>query len=83
VLTQTGFLGLCAGIFALPLGLVLAIALVKVINFRSFGWSMELAVSDAELWQAPLLSITAALIAGLYPAWRARKLTPALALREE
>ncbi|WP_051331702.1 ABC transporter permease [Methylocaldum szegediense] len=83
VLTQTGFLGFCAGIFALPLGLVLAIALVKVINFRSFGWSMELAVSGADLWQAPLLAITAALIAGLYPAWRASRLTPALALREE
>jgi putative ABC transport system permease protein len=83
VLTQTGFLGLCAGILALPLGLVLATALVKVINLRSFGWSMDLAVSGAELWQALLLSMTAALIAGLYPARRASRLTPALALREE
>ncbi|BBA34215.1 uncharacterized protein sS8_2263 [Methylocaldum marinum] len=83
VFTQTGFLGLCAGIFAVPLGLILATALVKVINLRSFGWSMDLTVSGAELWQAPLLSITAALIAGLYPAWKARRLTPALALREE
>jgi putative ABC transport system permease protein len=83
VLSQTGFMGLCAGVFALPLGFALAMALVKVINLRSFGWSMNLAVSGAELWQAPLLSITAALIAGLYPAWRAGRLTPALALREE
>lgn len=83
VLTQTSFLGLCAGVLALPLGFALAMALVKVINLRSFGWSMDLAVSGVELWQAPLLSITAALIAGLYPAWRASRLTPALALREE
>ncbi|MGX2039928.1 ABC transporter permease [Methylocaldum sp. MU1018] len=83
VLTQTAFLGLCAGILALPLGFVLAAALVEVINLRSFGWSMDLTVSGTELWQAPLLSIAAALIAGLYPAWRAGRLTPALALREE
>jgi len=83
VLTQTGFMGLCAGLFALPLGFALALALVKVINLRSFGWSMDLTVSGPELWQAPLLSIAAALIAGLYPAWQAGKLTPALALREE
>jgi len=83
VLSQTGFMGLCAGVFALPLGFALAMALVKVINLRSFGWSMNLTVSSLELWQAPLLSIAAALIAGCYPAWRASRLTPALALREE
>jgi putative ABC transport system permease protein len=83
VLGQTGFLGLIAGLLAVPLGLLLAYALVAVINLRSFGWSMELAIPKLMLWQAPVLALAAALLAGIYPAWRAGRMRVGEGLREE
>jgi putative ABC transport system permease protein len=83
VLLQTGFLGLCAGLLALPLGFLTGLALVRVINLRSFGWSMDLASPPDAFIEAVLLAVIAALLAGLYPAWRAARFPPAAALREE
>ena len=37
----------------------------------------------AVLWQALLVAVLAALLGGLYPAWRMGRTAPALALREE
>ena len=39
VSSQTGVMGLIAGLLAMPLGTVLALVLVLVINRRSFGWT--------------------------------------------
>jgi putative ABC transport system permease protein len=83
VLLQTGFLGLYAGVLALPLGLLMGLALVRVVNLRSFGWSMDLALPVDAFVEALLLAAAAALLAGLYPAWRAARMPPAAALREE
>ncbi|SEU34700.1 FtsX-like permease family protein [Stigmatella erecta] len=80
---QTGLLGLLAGLFAVPLGLALAYILVHVINQRSFGWTLQLAVTPGVLLQAVGLALAAAGLAGLYPAWRMSRANPALALREE
>jgi putative ABC transport system permease protein len=76
-------LGLLAGLFAMPLGIGLAAILVYVINQRSFGWTLQLAVTPGVLGQAMLLAMVAAALAGLYPAWRMARANPALALREE
>ncbi len=83
VLGQNALVGGIAGLLALPLGMGLATALVLVINQRSFGWSMQMAFSPGVMVQALLLALAAALIAGLYPAWRMARTPPALALREE
>ena len=83
VLAQTGLMGLWAGLLAVPLGLALAAVLVFVVNVRSFGWTLAFAVSPAVLLQAVGLAVTAALLAGLYPAWRMSTTPPALAMREE
>ncbi len=83
VLLQTGFMGLMAGMMAIPLGVAVAVALVRVINLRSFGWTMDLTVPGFPLGVAVLLSILAALLAGAYPAWLAIQTPPALGLREE
>ncbi len=83
VLLQTGCMGLIAGCLAVPLGLAVAVALVQVINLRSFGWTMALTVSGPPLFLAVALALLAALLAGLYPARRAMRIAPALALREE
>ncbi len=80
---QTGLMGLIAGILALPLGLVMSLILIEVINTRSFGWSMQTSIPWHVLGEAMLLAIGAALLAGIYPAWRMARTSPAEALREE
>jgi putative ABC transport system permease protein len=80
---QTGVLGLVAGLMALPLGVLLALMLVKIINRRSFGWGMSFEVDPALLANALVLSLGAALVAGLYPAYRIAITSPAEVLREE
>ena len=83
VTAQTGLMGLLAGLLALPVGLMLASVLVFVINRRSFGWTLELEITPGLLVQAVLLAVLAALLAGMYPAFRMSRTSPALALREE
>ncbi|HEX2644108.1 MAG TPA: FtsX-like permease family protein [Thermoanaerobaculia bacterium] len=83
VTAQTGLIGLAAGLLSIPVGLALAAIMIFVINQRSFGWSMRMEVSPVILLQAVALALAAAILAGLYPAWRMARTSPALALREE
>ena len=83
VTSQTGLIGLVAGTLAIPVGLTMAAIMIHVINRRSFGWSLEMTVSPAPLVAAVALSIGAALLAGVYPAYRMSKTSPAEALRAE
>lgn len=83
ILIQTGFMGLTAGLLSIPLGLALARVLVRVINLRSFGWTMALTIEGPPLLAAVVLAVVAALLAGLYPAYLAMRAQPAVALREE
>lgn len=83
VTTQTGFMGLISGLLAIPLGLILAILLIFVINRRAFGWSMDMILPGGVLIEALVLALIAALLAGLYPAWKMARVAPAAALREE
>lgn len=83
VTLQTSLMGLVAGLLSLPLGLILATVLVYVINKRSFGWTLQFEVAPGILAQALVLALVAAVLAGLYPAWRMARTNPALALREE
>jgi putative ABC transport system permease protein len=83
VTAQTGIIGLLSGVLAVPSGLLLAAVLVFVINRRSFGWTMGLDPSPSILLQGVALAILAALLAGLYPAWRMASTLPAETLRDE
>ncbi len=80
---KTGLMGLVAGLLALPVGIVLAVLLVFVIDRRSFGWTMELTIAPDILMQALLLAVAAAILAGVYPALKMARTSPALALRGE
>ena len=81
--SQTGFMGLVAGLLALPVGGALALVLIFVINRRSFGWTLQLEIAPAILIQAVLLALGAALLAAVYPAWRMSTMALPAAVREE
>ena len=68
VMVQTSLIGLLAGLFSLPIGILLAYGLVHVVNERSFGWSMELYISYKVLFEAILISLVGSILAGVYPA---------------
>ncbi len=83
VTAQTGIMGLVAGVLAVPAGLVLAAVMIFVVNKRSFGWTLQMEVGPEILLQAVLLALLGALLAGVFPAWRMSRTSPALALRSE
>jgi putative ABC transport system permease protein len=83
VTTQTGFLGLIAGVLSIPLGIVMAGILVYVINLRSFGWTLQFQLVPEVLMQAVLLAFIAALLTGIYPSWKMSQTNPSDALRYE
>ncbi|HVW69592.1 MAG TPA: FtsX-like permease family protein [Steroidobacteraceae bacterium] len=80
---QTGFMGLVALVAAIPAGLLTAIVLTDVINRRAFGWQIDLHLTVTQFTDALSLALVAALIAGLYPAWRTATAPIAGDIREE
>lgn len=82
-LLETGLMGTLAGVLAMPLGFVLAWILIDVINVRSFGWTLQMALEGRYFWQALLVAVVAALLAGLYPAVRLGRMNISAAIRQE
>lgn len=82
-LLETGLMGASAGLLAIPTGFVLAVILIYIINLRSFGWTLAMRLDPWEFGQAFAVALGAALVAGLYPAWRMGRIAPAAALRSE
>jgi putative ABC transport system permease protein len=81
---QNGLLGLCAGLCALPIGGALAWMLVAVVNRRSFGWTLlDFELPSRIAAEALVLAVGAALLAGLWPAWRLARADLPAALRDE
>ena len=83
ILLETGLIGTTAGLLALPVGYILSIILVHIINWRSFGWTLQMLVQPDPFLRAFEISIIAALLAGLYPAYRVTSMVTSQALRNE
>ncbi len=83
VTSQTGLMGLIAGLLAVPVGIATAAVMIYVINRRSFGWTLEMQLSPEPLLTALGVALGAALLAGVYPAFRMARTSPAEALRSE
>ncbi len=80
-LLETGLIGALSGLLALPLGYIIAQVLLGLINRRSFGWTLRMHFETEPFIDALLVAIAAALLAGLYPAWRASRRSAADAMR--
>jgi len=83
VAAQTVFMGGAALLAAIPAGLIIAVVLTKVVDRRAFGWHIEMHLRGAQFLNALALALAAALLAGLYPAWRAAVGPIAAEMREE
>src|SRR6185437_13250622 len=80
---QTLFMGGAALLAAIPAGLIIAVVLTKIIDRRAFGWHIEMHLHAAQFVNALALALAAALLAGLYPAWRTARGPIAAEMREE
>lgn len=83
VTAQTVFMGGVALLAAIPAGLVIAVVLTKVIDRRAFGWHIEMHLRTTQFVNALALALLAALLAGLYPAWRSSRAPIAPQMRDE
>ena len=74
VLWEAAYLGLIGSVLGVVGGLLLALLLIHVINKQSFGWTIQMTVPGGVILQAVALALTAALVAGYWPArWAARQ----------
>ena len=83
ILAETACLGILAGVLAIPVGITMGWLLIEVINHRAFGWTLEMTIDGSILVGGVALAVTAAVLAGLYPAWKMSRTSPAEALRYE
>jgi putative ABC transport system permease protein len=82
-LLETGLMGATAGVLSLPVGFVLSLVLIYVINLRSFGWTIQMTLDPWVFVQAVAVSVAAALLAAVYPLIRLQKMPVAVGLRQE
>jgi putative ABC transport system permease protein len=81
------FIGLLGGLAGVGLGLLLAAGISKIgipmppPPGMARGFVGEILVTPSLAWDALVLAIVTALIAGLYPAWKASRMVIADALR--
>jgi putative ABC transport system permease protein len=83
IMLETGIIGAAAGLLAMPTGYALALVLIFVINKRSFGWTLQMELFSGPFLQAFGLAVLAAMLAGVYPAWRMSRMKAAEAMRYE
>lgn len=83
VMNETALIGGASGLLAVPVGILMGLLLIYVVNRRSFGWTMTLELDPGVMLTGFLIALVAALIAGIYPAARMARAQPAQVLRQE
>lgn len=82
-LRESLYLGFSAALLSFPTGVLLALALINVINVRAFGWTIRLQLTPNPFLQALLAGSGAALVAAIYPALRMGRVAVSAALSRE
>ncbi|MFP4263180.1 MAG: FtsX-like permease family protein, partial [Halomonas sp.] len=82
-LAQLGGAALATGLLALPLGSLLALGLVAVINVAAFGWRLPLYLFPGEMALTLATAVGVALAAAALPALRLWRTPPRALLAEE
>ena len=80
-LLRTVVLAALTAVLALPLGLALAWVLLAVVNVEAFGWRLPMQVFLGDWLRLLAAALVAALAAGLLPALKLARTSPAAMLR--
>ncbi len=80
-LLRTCFLAVLTGVFALPLGLALAWALLAIVNVAAFGWRLPMFLFPVDYAVLGGLALLAAFLAALWPAVRLARTPPSALLQ--
>jgi putative ABC transport system permease protein len=83
IVLESGLIGVLGAVIGLGLGVVLSLLLVYVINFQSFGWTIQFRMPLGFLAQSLVVVVLATIVAGLYPASLALKMDPIEGIRAE
>ena len=75
VVIEAAMLGMVSQGVGLPVGVVLSLILIYVVNVQSFGWTIQFHLPLGFLAQSTLLIAVTTALAGLYPARIATRLT--------
>lgn len=80
---ESGLLGLMASLASIPIGWILSMVLIDVINVRTFGWTIDYAIPWNNFVKIIFLAVIAAVASAVYPVLRLERLPIASALRGE
>ncbi|MEM1077990.1 MAG: ABC transporter permease [Pseudomonadota bacterium] len=75
-LMRAALLAALTAVLALPVGLVLAWALLAVVNVEAFGWRLPMHLFPADWLRLALLALAAALLASAWPVRRLARTAP-------
>jgi putative ABC transport system permease protein len=76
-------MGLVSFMLCAVVGTALAFALIKVINFHSFNWTVFYFFEWKPYLLAAVIALLASIGAAVYPVWRICRLYPQMQIREE
>jgi putative ABC transport system permease protein len=76
-------MGLVSFFLSIAVGTVLAVLLIKVINLRSFNWTVFYYPSYEPYLLTGIIAIMASIGAACYPIWRVYRTYPQIQIREE
>jgi putative ABC transport system permease protein len=82
-LTEGFGMGLASFLLSMGVGTALAWVLIRVINLKSFNWTIFFYLDASPYLMAAAIAVLASLGAALYPIWKVYRTYPQMQIREE
>jgi putative ABC transport system permease protein len=76
-------MGLISFLLSIGVGTALAWVLIRVINLRSFNWTIFFYLDASPYLMAAVIAVLASMGAALYPIWKVYRTYPQMQIREE